>query len=190
MSDNRAVLLTTALHLFANQGYDAVGVQQIVEAAGVTKPTLYYYFRSKQGLLETLVHERSATLVADVQQATDYQGDITRSITLTVQAFFEFARHQPVFYRLLMSMWFAPPSAEYSPVVLELMRTLLAAVETMFERAVPDHGNMRGRQRRYALSLRGTIDTYIGLSFQSYIHLDDNKLIHDIVHQFMHGIFS
>ena len=49
--DNRQAILDSALTLFYEKGYDAVGVQQIVDAAGVTKPTLYYYFGSKQGLL-------------------------------------------------------------------------------------------------------------------------------------------
>ena len=30
------------------KGYDAVGVQEIVDTAGITKPTLYYYFGSKR----------------------------------------------------------------------------------------------------------------------------------------------
>ena len=50
--DNRELLLNTALELFHAKGYDAVGVQEIVEKAGVTKPTLYYYFGSKLGLLK------------------------------------------------------------------------------------------------------------------------------------------
>ena len=39
-----------AAKLFAERGYDATSVREIVEAAGVAKPTLYYYFRSKEGL--------------------------------------------------------------------------------------------------------------------------------------------
>ena len=40
--------------LFAERGYDATSVREIVEAAGVAKPTLYYYFRSKEGLAQAL----------------------------------------------------------------------------------------------------------------------------------------
>ena len=56
-NDNRTGLLHSALTLFATRGYDAVGVQEIVENAGVTKPTLYHYFGNKLGLLETLLEE-------------------------------------------------------------------------------------------------------------------------------------
>ena len=55
--DNRETILETALDLFYTRGYDAVGVQEIAERSGVTKPTLYYYFKSKYGLLElSLIH--------------------------------------------------------------------------------------------------------------------------------------
>jgi AcrR family transcriptional regulator len=40
LADNRAELMDCALELFAAYGYDGVGVQNICEAAAVTKPTL------------------------------------------------------------------------------------------------------------------------------------------------------
>ena len=48
--DNRERILQCALELFYAKGYDAVGVQEIAQKAGITKPTLYYYFGSKYGL--------------------------------------------------------------------------------------------------------------------------------------------
>jgi TetR/AcrR family transcriptional regulator len=40
--ENREILLDRALTLFSTRGYDAVGIQEIVDSAGVTKPTLYH----------------------------------------------------------------------------------------------------------------------------------------------------
>ena len=42
--DNRELIVQSALELFYARGYDAVGVQEIVDKAGISKPTLYYYF--------------------------------------------------------------------------------------------------------------------------------------------------
>ena len=50
--ENKERIMECALDLFYAKGYDAVGVQEIVEKAGITKPTLYYYFGSKLGLLK------------------------------------------------------------------------------------------------------------------------------------------
>ncbi len=190
MVDNREHLLNVALPLFANHGYDAVGVQAIVDAAGVTKPTLYHYFGSKRGLFEALVREKSAELLEGVQEASTYKGDITNSITRVVRAFFSYAERQPTFYRLILSMWFAPPSSEYSPVIRELLAQQTQMLEKMFELAAANHGNMRGRHQQYAVSLKGCIDTYIGLALQDLVDLKANDFQYRLIHQFMHGIFS
>ena len=57
---NREKIVECALDLFCRKGYESVGVQEICTAAGVTKPTLYYYFKSKYGLLEELLEEKYA----------------------------------------------------------------------------------------------------------------------------------
>ena len=58
--ENRQKILECALELFFRRGYDAVGIQEICQSAGVTKPTLYHYFGSKYGLLEKLLEEMLA----------------------------------------------------------------------------------------------------------------------------------
>ena len=67
--DNKEKILRCALDLFYAKGYDAVGVQEIAEKAGVTKPTLYYYFGSKYGLLETLLNTELSHVNAAVREA-------------------------------------------------------------------------------------------------------------------------
>lgn len=47
-------LLAEATRLFAERGYDRTSVQEIVEAAGVTKGALYHYFGSKEDLLHEI----------------------------------------------------------------------------------------------------------------------------------------
>lgn len=44
-------LLSVATRLFAERGFDRTSVQEIVEAAGVTKGAMYHYFDSKDDLL-------------------------------------------------------------------------------------------------------------------------------------------
>ena len=50
-----------AVRLFAAQGYANTSVQQIVEAAGVTKGAMYHYFESKDDLLFA-IYERMLSL--------------------------------------------------------------------------------------------------------------------------------
>ena len=50
----KAKLLLVALTHFASKGYDGVQVKEVAEEAGVSKPTLYYHFGSKEGLFRQL----------------------------------------------------------------------------------------------------------------------------------------
>tara|TARA_Y100001933_G_C18826021_1_gene491363 strand:+ start:287 stop:856 length:570 start_codon:yes stop_codon:yes gene_type:complete len=188
--DNRSNILQVATELFASHGYDAVGVQQIASDAGVTKPTLYHYFNSKQGLFETLIKEKSEPLISDLREVSRYQGDITKSITDVTQFYFEYLDREPTFYRLILMTRFMPPSSDVYDIVTQVQHQQFDLLQQLFKDATEDHGNMRGRHRWYAVSLLGTIDTYIVMSLQGYIHLNEPHRVYRIVHQFMHGIFS
>ena len=110
--DNRANLLSCALQLFAARGYDAVSVKEVVDAAGVTKPTLYHYFGSKRGLLDTLLAERFAELYQVIEEAATYRGDLPLTLNRVTTAYFRYAKAQRLFYRMQLSMWFAPPDSD------------------------------------------------------------------------------
>ena len=60
----REGLLAGATDLFTRKGYASTTVREIVAAAGVTKPVLYYYFRSKEGIYLELI--RRAFMKLDV----------------------------------------------------------------------------------------------------------------------------
>ena len=53
-SKTRQRILRVALKIFAECGYKGASVQAIVDAARVTKPTLYYYFKNKAALFQSL----------------------------------------------------------------------------------------------------------------------------------------
>ena len=61
-------LLSGATSLFASKGYAATTVREIVERAGVTKPVLYYYFRSKEGIYLELMREPFSKFAALIEE--------------------------------------------------------------------------------------------------------------------------
>jgi len=187
--DTRDLLLDCALRLFAARGYDAVGVQEIVAAAGVTKPTLYHYFGSKRGLLEALLGGYFAQLNQVVREGADYHGNLPGTLKRLTAVLFAFARANPAFYRLQLALWFAPEQSEGFQVVSELNRIQYDLIEALFLRAAQDHGNMRARQRAYATTYLGMINTYVGMALNGFAQLDE-KLVEQAVHQFQHGIYS
>jgi AcrR family transcriptional regulator len=185
-SDNRANILHHALRLFAARGYDAVSVQEIVEAAGVTKPTLYHYFKNKRGLLDALLNTYHTRLFSAVNQAAAFENNLVMNLRGIMQAYFSFALENPTFYQYQLSMQYAPPDSAAYQAIANRNQQIFEVIHTLFEQALP---HMQGRHRRYAVSFIGTIDTYITLVLNGHTRFND-QLVYDAVHQFMHGIYS
>src|SRR4051812_26315883 len=97
-----------AARLFAARGYDATPVQAIVQAAGVTKPTLYYHFGSKEGLARALVTDPIHRLVGSLRAILDGPGDGVARLEAMAEAHFAFMREDPDRSRFLYALFFGP----------------------------------------------------------------------------------
>ena len=64
-------MLDVAGHAFAARGFHAVSMDEIAEQAGISKPMLYHYFDSKQGLYVAYVRQAGSTLLAAMREAAD-----------------------------------------------------------------------------------------------------------------------
>lgn len=64
----RARIQSVALELFAEQGYDKTSLRELSERLGMTKASLYYYFKSKDDIVQSLVDE----LLAAVDEVVDW----------------------------------------------------------------------------------------------------------------------
>ena len=187
--DSRVALLRTALLLFSSRGYDAVGVQEIAAATGVTKPTLYHFFGSKNGLLEALFQESAVKLDADVAAACRYEGDLPKTLDSIAAAYIDFSTSEPLAYQLELTLYFSPRENPARAVAVSHFARRQAVIEKVFVEARQEHGNLRGKHRRYAFSFVGALNSYIVLQLDGEITITD-RLRREIVHQFSHGIYS
>ena len=188
MEDNRSKILTCAINLFSSRGFDAVGVQEVADAAGLKKPTLYHYFGSKGGLLKTVLKESFVDLFAALENV-EYNRNVVNPLLVVARLYFDFAGKHQALYRMQLSMWFSPIESEPFKAVSQVNERQQMILESLFLKAANDHGNMVGRHRAYASTFLGTLNTYIALALNGYAKLDDD-LVKKAVHQFMHGIFS
>ena len=186
--NNRDHILKTALDLFSREGYESVGIQKIVDEAGISKPTLYHYFGSKRGLLDAILADNFEPLIESVSVAAAYN-DLPVNLKNIAKVFFSFVEENKVFYRFQLSMFFSSPQSETHQAVDVYNIKLHKLLEDMFVKAAGDHGNMRGRHMRYAFTFMGMINNYIALFLQGYIQLNE-PMVEAAVHQFSHGIYS
>jgi AcrR family transcriptional regulator len=74
-------ILDTAARLFMQLGYRAVSINDIVKAAEITKPTLYYYFPDKEELFVQMAIQRLVELQHALEQAVAGKQGITPRLT-------------------------------------------------------------------------------------------------------------
>jgi AcrR family transcriptional regulator len=102
-------ILSTALDLFAVKGYDATAVREICEAADITKPTLYHFYGSKDGVLQALVTSGFERFRRLVDSALETPGTFRDKVKVVARALFKSATEQPLYWRFMHSIVWAPP---------------------------------------------------------------------------------
>jgi AcrR family transcriptional regulator len=86
----RRQLLDVALEVFAAHGFHRTSMDQVAEAAGVTKPVLYQHFGSKRKLYLELLEDVGANLTDQIAKATSTATTPREQVVAGVRCYFDF----------------------------------------------------------------------------------------------------
>ncbi len=160
-----AEIARAAARLFAARGYDATPVREIVEAAGVTKPTLYYHFGSKQGLAEALLTRPLTAFVARLRGLRDGGPDPGELLRRSVEVHMDFLGEEPDRARFFYAICFGGDNQlrdEIRGFGLAIHREMIASARYAAEAGLIDPGRAEG----FAEICRGAIvDASLDLLF-------------------------
>ena len=189
--DNRETILQCALELFYKKGYDAAGVQEIVETAGITKPTMYYYFKSKRGLLDALIKERGEPLLDELLAVQQSLLRFEDQLYELARIYVNFCRRESHFYFFMLGQMYSAADNEAHEAASPFIRRQYKLITDTFANAEDYLGNMNGRQEQFAIGFLGTINCYLMVyNEKSMENMLRDENIHAVVHQFLHGIYS
>ena len=102
-------LMTSAIAVFARKGYAATTVREIVEAAGVTKPALYYHFGSKEGIFLAMMGEALQEFEATATSALGTEGSAEERILRFLDSMFALMLEHLDVMRVLEAIYYGPP---------------------------------------------------------------------------------
>jgi len=88
----REQLLNVALEVFAHQGFHGTAMNDVAEAAGVTKPVLYQHFQSKRQLYLALLDEVGQRLRQTIEKAGSDSGGPRAQVEAGFRAYFRWVR--------------------------------------------------------------------------------------------------
>ncbi|MBA3281588.1 MAG: TetR/AcrR family transcriptional regulator [Acidimicrobiia bacterium] len=102
-AERRRQLLDVALHSFAQRGFHDTSMNDVAEAAGVTKPVLYQHFASKKALYRELVDDLGAGLEGAIVAAVAEADGPRQQVEAGFRAYFRWATSQGAAFKVLFA---------------------------------------------------------------------------------------
>jgi AcrR family transcriptional regulator len=93
----RRKLLSEAIRLFGQSGYQKTSLDAVAAAAGVRKQTLLYYFPTKEALLDACVVETSQRVAGELSKALDREASTSKKAETVIRTLFRLAEDWPSF---------------------------------------------------------------------------------------------
>lgn len=146
-----------AARLFAARGYDATSVREIVAAAGVTKPSLYYHFGSKEGLAQALVTRPLTDLLDRLRAIGRTESDPERSVVRMLEAQFTFCAEDPDRARFVYALFFGPLGSSLAAELGQFAQQIDAEWLRAGQRLVEARRVGAAQLEAFVASLRGLV---------------------------------
>ena len=98
----RTAMMQAALKIFAENGYHAATVRDVVNLSNVAIGTFYFYFPDKETLFGYLYDETADFLFQTIRQAAQKENDFANQVAGTVDAYLKIALYEPAIVQLLL----------------------------------------------------------------------------------------
>lgn len=185
----RERLIDEALTLFSQRGYAATSVRDILQAAHVTQPTLYYHFADKAALFQALIeryYDESQKRLTSVLESKPTVAGKLLAFALTS---FEYCCADPRVPRLMFQTYFGPTVPEIDGVLDKLTERRFQLVNKVMEQGI-ESGELSASVSEFlAVAFCSLVDQPINLFSRKtcprrYL---TPELAHAIVNLFLNG---
>lgn len=128
----RDALLLAGINLFAEKGYASTSVREIVSVAGVTKPVLYYYFQSKEGLFKAILDSAAQQLEIMLEEALQKPGTALERIVLLYRRIYEGLMEHHQLFKLINHLFFGPPQGTPNYDIERFHRRMVEVIKEIY----------------------------------------------------------
>lgn len=168
----------------------STSVREIVRAAGVTKPTLYYYFGSKEGLVRALVDEAFDEFERIIDHDLGQAHNAQDAIIGLVFSYFTFCGQRPALARFLYSLIFGPAGETTGVDVSDLVCRNRMLMEKVVDRAVGEGLIGRDKADMARVLLTGLVNVHIMGFIKGQVRALDRDLAVRAVALYLEGAGS
>jgi len=128
----RQRLLETATELFADKGYAGTSVREIVNRAGVSKPVLYYYFKSKEGLFYAILEWAAEVQQGILNEIFATSGTVLERFIYFYRRISEGVLQYQNLYKMIHGLLYGPPQGAPEYDFPQYQRHMFNAVKRIY----------------------------------------------------------
>ena len=134
--ETRDTLLRAGAQVFVARGVHGATIRQIVDAAGLTIPVLYYHFKGKEDLYAVLIGEARATFRQRMSEVLAGETPPIEKLYAIAAVYVSFGREDPLRLRVLCNELFRPRGADDADhEMVQLNRWTNERIETVLAAA-------------------------------------------------------
>jgi len=171
-SESRKQILDAALSLFAQKGYAATTVREIVDAVGVTAPSLYYYFGNKEGLYLELMQTHCAMIDEVLTQHAHTSESARLRLKNLVGKIFQHVVDDRNFFRLMFTIYYGPSQGAPECDFISYHGKFHAAIKRILDEGIAAGEIQPGNSGHMSLIVRGVVQ----LAMEEQIKNDREKI--------------
>ena len=131
-------ILVSALELFSTRGYAATSVREICEAAQITKPTLYHFFGSKEGVFQALVKGILDGFVRQTREIVEAPGSVEDRLKALARGHFAYALENVQVIRFLHGLLNMPGESSPPVDLVRFYERFVGLMAALVDQAVAD----------------------------------------------------
>jgi AcrR family transcriptional regulator len=135
--ERRRQLLDVARDVFGSKGFHATSMEEIADAAGVTKPVLYQHFGSKRALYRSLLEDVGERLMESLAKATAEADGPREQVTAGFRTYFRFVAEQRSAFNLLFGSG-SRRDEEFAETVRRLEERIADLIAPLIEAGIDD----------------------------------------------------
>lgn len=124
-ADREAQIVDVACRVFGDSGYAGTSVADVAEAAGISKPLIYNYFGSKDGLYAVCLRHAAGILADEIERSAGSGTVGLARAVVTLDGMFRMLAPQPWMWRLVFDPT-SPRTGEIDSALAEHERRIFA----------------------------------------------------------------
>jgi AcrR family transcriptional regulator len=188
VEDVRERIVTSALRYFAEKGYTGTSLREIAELARTTKPMIYYYFKSKEGLYTTTLGDLLQQFAEAIDQATRPEDAPQEKLRSFADAYLRYFESQEPHCAFVVREVFGLGA----DIMNEFGRNLDERIRSRLKRVLEEgvhRGIFRGGDvEACTIAIMGILNMFILRRIFGGVELDRDAAVRQVVDYYIHGL--